>query len=285
MKKLQFRRACAAEFLGTYILVFFGVGSVHTAVLLQTQAGVWQVAVVWAVAISLAVYATGAISGAHINPAMTVAFAVFRGFSPRRVLPYILAQFLGAFCAAATLYGLFHRLILRFEAAHSIIRGQAGSELSGMVFGEYFPNPAVLGAAARGGSLVTFPQAFLGEAIGTAFLAFFVFAMTDRSNSGRPHSSFVAPFIGLTVAIIISIVSPLTQAGLNPARDFGPRLLAYFAGWGSIAIPGPRGGFFSVYILAPLVGGLIGAAIYEYVLSPGRRFRLAETPEIEFEPQ
>jgi glycerol uptake facilitator-like aquaporin len=69
--------------------------------------------------------------------------------------------------------------------------------------------------------------------------------------------------IGLGVAIVISIIAPLTQAGLNPARDFGPRLLAYLAGWGPVAIPGPRGGFFAVYIASPLVGSLVGAGAYE----------------------
>ena len=72
--------------------------------------------------------------------------------------------------------------------------------------------------------------------------------------------------IGLTVAIIISILAPLTQAGLNPARDFGPRLFAFFAGWGDVAIPGPRGGFFTVYILAPILGALVGAGAYQLLL-------------------
>jgi glycerol uptake facilitator protein len=70
-------------------------------------------------------------------------------------------------------------------------------------------------------------------------------------------------FIGLTVSILISVIAPLTQAGFNPARDFGPRLFAYFAGWGPIAIPGPRGGFFAVYILSPVVGAVVGGAAYQ----------------------
>jgi len=69
--------------------------------------------------------------------------------------------------------------------------------------------------------------------------------------------------IGLTVSIIISIISPLTQAGLNPARDFGPRLVSYLFGWGEIAIPGPRGGCFSVYILSPIIGAVFGAGVYQ----------------------
>jgi glycerol uptake facilitator protein len=115
---------------------------------------------------------------------------------------------------------------------------------------------------------VTHAGAMLGEGIGTAFLAFFVFAVTDPRNAGRPGSRLVPLLIGLTLAIVISVIAPLTQAGLNPARDFGPRLFAYFAGWGAIAIPGPRGGFFTVYILAPILGALAGAAAYQYLIRP-----------------
>lgn len=262
-------REATAEFIGTYILVFFGVGSVHAAVLTGAQAGLWQVAAVWGVAISLAIYATGAVSGAHINPAITVAFTVFRGFPLRKVPGYIAAQVAGAFAGAATLYGLFHNLITRFEKAHSIARGAPGSELSAMVFGEYFPNPALFGPVHEAADAVTTLQAVCGEGLGTAFLAFFVFAVTDQRNRGRPHGTLAAPFIGFTVAIVISIIAPLTQAGLNPARDFGPRLFAWFAGWGRIAIPGPRGGFLVVYILAPVIGSVLGAAVYQLLLRPG----------------
>jgi glycerol uptake facilitator protein len=69
-------------------------------------------------------------------------------------------------------------------------------------------------------------------------------------------------FIGLTVAAVISVLAPLTQVGLNPARDFGPRLVAYFLGWGEVAIPGPSGGFFTVYILSPCLGAVVGARLY-----------------------
>jgi len=257
-----------AEFIGTYILVFFGVGSVHVAVLTGGHTGLWQVAIVWGIAISLAIYATGAVSGAHINPAITLAFTAYRRFPVRKVTPYILSQLLGAFVAAATLYALFNNIIDGFELAQEIARGQAGSELSAMVYGEYFPNPAIIGTSPEALASVTLSQAMLAEAIGTAFLAFFVFAVTDTRNPTKPSGTFFALFIGLTVSIVISIIAPLTQAGLNPARDFGPRLFSYLAGWRTIAIPGPRGGFLAVYILSPILGALVGAAVYQYLLRP-----------------
>jgi glycerol uptake facilitator protein len=265
MRKPSLLGECVSEFLGTLILVFFGVGSVNTAVLAGAQQGLWQVAVVWGVAIALAIYATGAVSGAHINPAITVAMAAWRGFPKSKVLPYVAAQLAGAVCGSLILYGLFHGMIDHFELTKGIARGGSGSELSAMVFGEYFPNPAMIGTSAEAYRQVSHMAAMLGEGIGTAFLACFVFALTEPRNPERPR--FMAPlFIGLTVSIIISIVAPLTQAGLNPARDFGPRLVSYFAGWESVAIPGPRGGFFTVYIVSPILGALFGAGVYQWLV-------------------
>jgi glycerol uptake facilitator protein len=261
-------RECAAEAVGTYILVFFGAGSVHTAVLTGALTGLWQVAVVWGIGISLAIYALASISGAHLNPAMTAAFAAFREFPLKKIPAYVLAQLAGAVAAAATLYGLFHGLILRFERMHSIVRGQPGSELSAMIYGDYFPNPGIVGVDANAFACVSQGQAMLGEAIGTAFLAFFVFAMTHEHEGEKPAKVLFGLMIGLTVSIIICIVAPLTQAGLNPARDFGPRLFAWFAGWGPVAIPGPRGGFFAVYILSPILGSLAGGGIFQLLMRP-----------------
>ena len=258
-------RQCLAEVLGTFLLVFFGIGSVHAAVITGAQVGLWQVAIVWGIGIALAIYATSAVSGAHLNPAITLALATYRGFPWRRVAPYMLAQLVGAVLAAAVLYGLFHNLIAAFEASKGLARGGVGSELSAMVYGEYFPNPAML-AATPALRAVSLPLAMFAELLGTALLAFVVFALTDERNPGRPASYLAPPCIGLTVSLLISILAPISQAGFNPARDFGPRLVAFIAGWGSVAIPGPHGGFFTVYILSPCLGALLGGAVYQYLL-------------------
>ena len=255
-----------AEAIGTYILCFFGPGSVAVAVLVSGLSGTWQVAVVWGFAIALAIYAVGAISGCHINPAVTVAMAVWRPrqFPARKIPAFITAQMLGGMAAAATLLMLFGPTCARFEAEHGIVRGQLGSQLSAMWFGEYFPNPAVYGTGPDAWQQVPVATAFAAEAIGTAFLLFFIFALTDEGNKNAPiHSGLTPWLIGFTVAIVICIVGPLTQAALNPARDFAPRIIAFLAGWGRIAIPGPRGCEWWLYIVAPIVGGLAGAGIYQ----------------------
>jgi glycerol uptake facilitator protein len=263
-------RACMGEVVGTFILVLFGIGSVHVAVLTGALAGLWQVAMIWGVGLALAIYATGAASGAHLNPAITVAMAAFRGFPVRRVAPYVISQFVGAVAAAALLYAVYGGAIAGFESAQGLVRGAPGSELSAMMYGEYFPNPAMAKALPGILGTVSLGGAMLAEGLGTALLAFFIFAVTDRRNIGGPGSALAPLAIGLAVAVIIGIIAPVTQAGLNPARDFGPRIVAYLAGWGPVAIPGPRGGFFTVYILAPVLGALVGAAAYRYLLSPSR---------------
>ncbi len=271
-------KKCAAEFVGTGILVLFGCGVVHAAVLAGAQNGLWQVAIVWGVAVMLAIYAVGAISGAHINPSITLAFAARGKFPWRLVVPYIVSQTVGAFAAAAILFALFGPLLAAKEQEKHVVRGSPGSEVTAMCYGEYFPNPGLLvgssepyseQAQIRINALVSEPMACLAEVVGTLLLALVVFAVTDDRNHAAPAGQMAPMFIGLTIAALISVIAPLTQACFNPARDFGPRLFAFFAGWGHIALPGPRGmGFLTVYIISPIVGAQAGALLYDLILRP-----------------
>jgi glycerol uptake facilitator protein len=265
-----------AELVGTYFLVALGCGAVHASVLTGAQSGLWQVAIVWGVAIMLAISTVGGISGAHINPAVTVAFAVWGRIPQRLILPYITAQVLGAFLAAGTLFLLFDPYLRLREQEKQVVRGAAGSEITAMCYGEYFPSPGPLSNASgpysldahtRLNSLVSEPVAFLAEFLGTLVLAMVVFAVTDERNPAAPQVGLAPLFIGLTVSALISVFAPLTQACFNPARDLGPRLFAFLAGWGTIALPGPRGtGFLTVYIIAPILGAIIGSGVYTQVL-------------------
>jgi glycerol uptake facilitator protein len=277
--------SCVAELLGTFVLVFFGCGVVHTAVLTGAQAGLWQVAIVWGVAIMLAIYVFGGISGAHINPAITLALAVWNGFPAARVLPYIVSQLAGAFLAAMMLFALYQpQLQAREEAAH-IQRSKTGSEITAMCYCEYFPNPdakhpgttSITALYLKGeheqlAKIVPLRAAILAEVLGTMILALAVFALTDRSNPAAPPPGLAAVFIGLTVAILISVIAPLTQACFNPARDMGPRLFAAtVGGWGPIALPGPNGWHcLTVYVAAPIVGAFAGGGLYQRFLKPVR---------------
>ena len=264
-------KVMAAETLGTFLLVLFGTGSVAASVFTGAQMGLWQVAAVWGFGVALAIYVTAAVSGAHLNPAVTLAFAVFRRqeFPATRILPYWSAQLVGAVLAGLVVLWAFGDAITTFESVNGIVRGEVESVRSAMAFGEYFPNPAF---AEQAPFSVTPFHAFAVEAFGTAILVLVIFALVDRRNAALPDKGFAPFMIGFTVAALISLFAPLTQAGWNPARDFGPRLVAWAAGWGEVAIPGPEAGFW-VYIAGPLVGGLIGAGIFELVIAPGLRDR------------
>lgn len=267
---------CFAELLGTFLLIFFGCGSVHAAVLTGAQSGVWQVAIVWGVAVTIAIYVVGGISGAHINPAMTFSFCMWGGFPWRWALPYIISQTVGAFLAAAALFVLYGPYLEAKEQALGLVRGQPGSEMTAMCYGEFYPNPGAMAndwkekshseVLSNHYAQVTEPTAFFGEFLGTLILALAVFALIDERNPGG-QGKLAPVFIGLSVAILISVYAPLTQACFNPARDFGPRLFSYFAGWGEAALPGPNGrGFWTVYIVAPIAGALVGGGLYQRIL-------------------
>jgi glycerol uptake facilitator protein len=269
-------RALLGEAFGTFLLVLLGCGAVHAAVLLGAHSGLWQVAIVWGVAIMLAIFTVDAISGAHINPAMTIAFAIWGRHAWSRVVPYVLVQTAGAVGAAAVLFTLFSGFIAAKEREKGVERGDPGSIVTAMCYGEYFPNPGPLAAApgpydaqahAALNAQFGHQSAWLAEFLGTMILAIVVFALTDPNNAARPLANLAPVFIGLTVSALISILAPLTQACFNPARDFGPRLFAYYAGWGPVAIPGLTDtGWLTVYIVAPITGAVVGGGFYQRLL-------------------
>ena len=255
------------EFLGTFLLVFFGCGSVAAAVLTGAQVGIFQVAIVWALGIATAIYLTGGLSGAHLNPAVTVTFAAFRGFPWARVPGYVAAQCAGAFAASAVLYLVFGGVLAAYESAHGIVRGAEGSEASAMIFGEFFPNPSGKPFSPEIRATVSMTRAFFVEALGTAILLLVVLGVTDEKNKARPVT-LIPVTIGLTVTALISLLGPLTMAGFNPARDLAPRVFSALAGWGTVPFTANGWGWLLVYVVAPVVGGLAGGFLYRLFLAP-----------------
>ena len=256
----------AGEFLGTFLLVFFGCGSVATAVLTGAQVGIFQVAIVWGIGLATAIYLTGSLSGAHLNPAVTVAFAVWTDFPWKLVPRYVLAQLLGAFAASFVLYGVYHGALEAYETIHGVVRGAPGSEATAMIFGEFFPNPG--GQPLTAARVAVSPtQAFFIEALGTAFLALVVFGVSDERNASRPKS-LTAVTIGLTLTGLISLLGPLTMAGFNPARDLAPRLFSLLAGWGTLPFTVNGYGWLTVYVLAPVVGAVAGGGVWWRWMAP-----------------
>ncbi|MDO4958519.1 MAG: MIP/aquaporin family protein [Prevotellaceae bacterium] len=250
------------ELMGTFILTFFGCSSVAVAVLFGEYNSIFQIGIVWGLAVTLAIFLTRNICCAHLNPAVSVAMVVCGRMNVKKLPSYLGAQFCGAILAGLMLYLLFSPSIEQYEMAHNIVRGAKESVDTARMFGEFYPNP---GDAT---SVVSLPHAMLAEGFGTFLLALFIFGLTEDCNVGRPSSDLQPLFIGLTVSSIIFFIAPLTQAGLNPARDFGPRIVAYIFGWKENALPDAVGGWFWVYILAPIIGSSTAALFFKYVLEP-----------------
>ncbi len=267
---MQLGRALTAEAIGTFLLVLFGAGAVATDVVTGGALGLWPVGFIGGFGVTIGIYATVAISGAHLNPAISLAFAIFRRkeFPLGKMFAYWGAQLLGAVLAGLTLLVIFAPLVERLERVNSLTRGAAGSEYSGMIFSKHFPDPGLFGIDEAARSLLSAPAAAAIEGFGTAILAFVIFSVFDRRNTALPNQALAPLIVGLTVAILIGVFGPLTHAGWNPVRDFGPRIVGYFAGWGSIALPGVTDGFWA-YIVGPLIGAPIGAAVHEFLLRPG----------------
>ncbi len=118
---------CIAEFLGTGLLIFFGVGCVAALKVAGASFGQWEISVIWGLGVAMAIYLTAGVSGAHLNPAVTIALWLFACFDKRKVIPFIVSQVAGAFCAAALVYGLYYNLFFDFEQTHHIVRGSVES--------------------------------------------------------------------------------------------------------------------------------------------------------------
>jgi glycerol uptake facilitator protein len=257
-----------AEFLGTFVLIAFGDGVVAMAVAALNSSGraaspttIFQAAGDWlligwgwGLAVAFGVYVAGGISGAHLNPAVTVAFAARRGFPWKKVIPYSIAQILGAFVGAALVFANYHDAIKAYEKAANIVRGDPSGNTTFSIFAT-FPAPYFNGGWF--GPLVD-------QIIGTAFLVLLILAVVDVLNMAPKGN--IGPFIiGLIVVAIGISFGANAGYAINPARDFGPRVLAWLAGWGHNAFPGVDN-YFWIPIVGPLIGGVVGAYIYDFLI-------------------
>jgi MIP family channel proteins len=262
-----------AEFLGTFVLIAFGDGVVAMAVAalpgsgrtessttIFLAAGDWLLITWgWAFAVAFAVYVAGGVSGAHLNPAVTVAFAARRKFPWAKVGPYIVAQVVGAFTGAALVYLVYHDAIDAFNSALKTTRNSANGLASFSIFAT-FPAPYFNGN-------MTGP--LIDQIVGTAFLVMLIVAVIDMRNSAVKAN--LGPLvIGFVVAAIGISYGANAGYAINPARDFGPRLFAWIAGWGNVALPGTVEGSFSWYfwvpIVGPLIGGVLGVFLYDWFI-------------------
>jgi len=235
-----------AEFLGTMVLMLFGMGVIAMVVLFGhsltgevVNGGYTNITLAWGLGVTMGIYVAGKITGGHLNPAVTVALAAYRNFPWRKVIPYCAAQIAGAFTASALVFWNYHPAFLRTDPQLDHTAG---------VFTTF---PAFPDLPAAG---------FLDQTIGTALLLLLVFAITDERN--QAPANLVPVLIGLVVVAIGMSFGGMHGYAINPARDFGPRLFTAVAGFKNNGLTdGAR--VFWVPIAGPILGGLIGGLIYD----------------------
>lgn len=246
------------ELVGTFLLIFFGLGAVGMEIAYGAGFGLLGVAAIWGLGLTVAIATCGPVSGAHLNPAITLAFARWRGFPQKRIVGYIFAQLLGAFAASVAVYFLCAGGIASVEAAAGWTRGQVGSLGTAIIFTTFYPHPGFATANPEAFTAVGLGIAAGAEFLGTALLALAVFSLTSprQPEALRP---FVPMLIGVSLTVLICVFAPVSMAGFNPARDLGPRLWITLAGWGSLGMTHDGGGWALVYLLMPCLGAQAGA--------------------------
>lgn len=240
-------REAAAEFLGTFTLIVFGVGVVAQVVLGEGKLGEWlSLNIAWGLAVMLGCYVAGGISGAHMNPAVTLAMAVHRGFSWKKVAPYIVAQFLGAFVASTVVYFTYREAIDAFETTRTLTTAGIWSTYPQ----DYLSNV---------------PGGLLDQIVGTALLMMVIFAVSDQRNMALPAS--ISPvMVGATVFVIGMTYGLNAGYAINPARDLGPRLFTYVAGWGDQVFTA-HDNWWWVPVVGPCIGAVVGGLVYDVCIT------------------
>jgi glycerol uptake facilitator protein len=238
---------CAAEFAGTFILILFGL-AVVAQVVAAGLGGHDSIAWAWGIGVTLGVYVSGKLSGGHINPAVTIALAAFKGFEWRKVAPYCVAQTLGAFVAALLVRWNYTEVLGKFDPGHT------------------FKSQFVFSTLPGNGSLPVHEWgAFRDQIIGTAILLFVIVAITDLRNN--TFANGLAPIaIGLLIVAIGMAWGTNAGYAINPARDFGPRLASYLTGYSTAWSDQYGNPYWWVPIVAPIIGGLIGVFLYDQLV-------------------
>jgi len=234
---------CMAEAVGTFLNVLGGCSVGSADKYLHCGLGLLGQSIAWGVSVALSIFAAREVSGGHCNPACTVSMWFHNGFPLRHVPFYISAQVCGAALAGCMVYGMFSGGIAALEVTQKLPRGTSATTFAG-AFGLVPGPPWLSGAGACG-----------VEFVASTFLIFIVFTVTDWEGPVPKNAQPI--LIGTAVALMVAAFGSLDGAGMNPARDTGPRIVCYFAGWGNIAFA-----FWWCYTLGPICGGIFGGWLY-----------------------
>lgn len=240
-------REALAEMLGVIVQLTLGL-SANLSVLAAGNGNPNTLNWAWGFATMIAIYVSGGVSGAHLNPTITAVLWFYRGFPKRKMPEFLAGQFLGAFIAPFVAYGVYLAAIQNWEAANG----------TASIIGSFVTNP--------GQTYVGTATAFFNEFVGTAFLVIIIMALGDDQNAppGAGMNSFI---VGLVITALTFAFSFNTGMALNPVRDFGPRLALLCLGYGGQLFTDPF--WFYGPFAASLCGGFVGAGIYDFFVFTG----------------
>ncbi|KAM9423791.1 aquaporin-9-like isoform 1-T1 [Salvelinus alpinus] len=235
-----------AEFLGIFVLILFGCGSVAQTVLSKGALGEpLTIHIGFTLGVMMAVYVAGGVSGAHVNPAVSLAMVVLGKLPIKKFPVYVAAQFLGAFAGSCAVYGLYYDALMEHTGG---VMQVTGVNATANIWASYpAKHISVLGG-------------FVDQVIGTAALILCILAIIDGKNIGAPKG--MEPLcIGLIIMAIGVSMGLNCGYPINPARDLGPRLFTAVAGWG-MEVFRAGGCWWWIPVAGPMVGGVVGAAVY-----------------------
>ncbi|XP_003418441.1 aquaporin-9 isoform X1 [Loxodonta africana] len=248
--KSSLAKETLSEFLGTFIMIVLGCGCIAQAILSRGHfGGIVTINVGFPMAVAMAIYVSGGVSGGHVNPAVSFAMCLFGRMKWFKLPFYVAAQFLGAFLGAATLFGIYYDGLMSFAGGQLLVEGE---NATAHIFATY-PAP-----------YLSLTNAFADQVVATTFLLVVVFAIFDSRNMAVPRG-LVPLVIGLLIVVIASSLGLNSGCAMNPARDLSPRLFTALAGWGTDVFTAGNN-FWWIPVVGPMVGSIFGGLIYVLVI-------------------
>ena len=237
---------CIVEFFGTGLIIFFGTGCLAASKLTNINLNPFEISCIGGFGVSISMYFSSSISGAHLNPAITIFFWLSSEFHKKKVVPYIISQIFGSFFFTMLIYHLYDDALILFEIKNHIIRGTQDSLSLASIFCIY-PNYNN-----------SFIRDFIIEIFSTALFVIVLLQLNNKKNNKFSCDNFISSIlIGMLAFVINLVISPVNNISLNPARDLGPKIFLSLNGWGALSFTGGNDNF--LYFLIPTIGPILGA--------------------------
>ncbi|AEO08103.1 MIP/aquaporin family protein [Buchnera aphidicola] len=255
-RKKNIIKKCIFEFLGTGVIIFFGLSCLAVSKLTNIKLNQLEISCIWGLSVAISIYFTSTTSGSHLNPAITIFFWLFSKFNKKKVLPYVISQILGSFCFTIIVYYFFSHTLNAFIKKHNIIIGTIESMDLAYIFCVY-PNYH---------KSVIYDSII--EIISNILFIIILLELNKKKYIFFLKYKFMIPMlIGCVICIINLVINPFSNISLNPARDLGPKIFLSLMGWGTLSFTGGNNNILYSFIpnICPIVGVNLGGWIYKNI--------------------